>query len=104
MSTTPLPTQIQYDSFTKELVQAMYGIHFDSFKEEKKDQVAKQCTAIYEEFMLSYFRENYTETDYYRVQQAKTQPDIFTKFPDLSPKFLTAYAEFVKQLELNPIQ
>ena len=92
---------VQYPEFTQNLVLAIYGVPLEDFKEDKKLQIAQQCTDIYQEFMVGYFRENYNETDYFRLQQAKTQPDLFIKFPELTQKFVTAYDAFLQELKEN---
>lgn len=92
---------VQYPEFTQDLVQAMYGVPLGDFRDDKKKEIADRCTNIYQNFMISYFKENYVESDYFRLQQAKFQPDLFAKFPDLTQKFVTAYAIFLNELQKN---
>ncbi len=91
----------QYDEFTQNLVTAMLGVQITMIKMEKQDEMVDKCKQIFKDFIYGYFSENFTQIDLIRLKAAQAQEGMFDKFPDLVPKFETAYTEFLKQLEIS---
>jgi negative regulator of sigma E activity len=86
------------NQFAITIVSAITGVSLEFYAPEKQEQLLQQCFDIFQNYMVSYFQENYSEVDTLRLKAGQLDDKVYDKFPDLSPKFDKAVLAFSKDI------
>jgi len=90
--------------FINSLVKAITGVSIENFEATKQPEIQKQSYLVFQNFIYNYFSQNFEAKNLVRIQNLDSEPDTFSKFPDLQSKFDQAYEAFLEFLKSNTIK
>jgi hypothetical protein len=86
------------NEFANTLVTLITGISLQFYTETEQVTILQQCYDLFQNYMVSYFQENFTEVDTMRLQASVIDENVFSKFSDLNSKFNQALSSFSSDL------
>jgi hypothetical protein len=88
-------------SFLNTLVSAMLGYTILDIPENDREDIIKQCTQIFSEYIFNFVEIKYGKTESLRIKAAQKYQDanMFNKFQELGGIFEEAFGSFIENLQ-----
>lgn len=88
-------------SFLNTLVSAMLGYTILDIPENDREDIIKQCTQIFSEYIFNFVEIKYGKTESLRIKAAQKYQDanMFNKFKELGGIFEEAFGSFIENLQ-----
>jgi|688.fasta_scaffold156325_1 hypothetical protein len=92
-------------SFLNTLVSAMLGYTILDIPENDREDIIKQCTQIFSDYIFNFVEIKYGKTESLRIKAAQKYQDanMFNKFQELGEIFEEAFGSFIENLQSQTV-